>query len=105
MKHIITGLLTALVLAAPAQAQKPQPMKERGARYEVVKEWRKAFGQLKKEVEALKKEVAELKRNQRIRSRVRSRKPSIRSKRGRPDVRKSQGRKGVKKTPHTPKKR
>jgi len=86
MKHIIIGLLTALVLAAPAQAQKPQPMKERGARYEVVKEWRKAFGQLKREVEALKKEIAELKRNQRIRGRVRSSKPSIRSRRGRPSA-------------------
>ena len=105
MKHIITGLLTALVLAAPAQAQKPQPMKERGARYEVVKEWRKAFGQLKKEVEALKKEIAELKRNQRLRSRVRSSKPSIRSRRGRPDMRKSQGKGGMKKRPTPNKKR
>ena len=105
MKHIITGLLTALVLAAPAQAQKPQPMKERGARYEVVKEWRKAFGQLKKEVEALKKEIAQMKKSQGRRSRVRSTRPPIRQQRGRPTGKKSQGRKGVKKTPHTPKKR
>ena len=85
MKHIITGLLTALVLAAPAQAQRPQPkeMKERGARYEVVKEWRKAFGELKKEVEMLKKEVAELKKERGRRGRVRSRKPSVREQSGR----------------------
>ena len=85
MKHIITGLLTALVLAAPAQAQRPQPkeMKERGARYEVVKEWRKAFGELKREVEMLKKQVAELKKER-----------GRRGRRGRPDTDKKGDRKG-----------
>ena len=86
MKHIITGLLTALVLAAPAQAQKkpmPKEMREKGARYEVVKEWRKAFGELKREVEMLKKEVAELKKERGRRGRVRSRKPSVREQSGR----------------------
>ncbi len=86
MKHIITGLLTALVLAAPAQAQKrpmPKEMKEKGARYEVVKEWRKAFGELKREVEMLKKQVAELKKERGRRGRVRSRKPSVREQSGR----------------------
>ena len=94
MKHIITSLFTALVLAAPAQAQRPQPkeMKERGARYEVVKEWRKAFGELKKEVERLKKEVAELKKSQGRRGRVRSSRPPMREQRGRPSGKKSQGR-------------
>jgi hypothetical protein len=36
---MLTGLLTALVLAAPAQAQKPQPKKERPqAGYVIIKE-------------------------------------------------------------------
>ena len=83
MKHIITGLLTALVLAAPAQAQKrpmPKEMKERGARYEVVKEWRKAFGELKREVERLKKEVAELKKQRGRRGRTKPPMPVHRGK-------------------------
>ena len=86
MKHIITGLFTALVLAAPAQAQRPMPkeMKERGARYEVVKEWRKAFGELKREVEMLKKQVAELKKERN----KRGRRPSIRGKKRMPNPRK-----------------
>jgi len=86
MKHIITGLLTALVLAAPAQAQKkpmPKEMREKGARYEVVKEWRKAFGELKREVEMLKKQVAELKKER-----------GRRGRRGRPDTDKKGDRKG-----------
>ena len=93
MKHIITSLLTALVLAAPAQAQRPMPkeMKERGARYEVVKEWRKAFGELKGEVEMLKKQVAELRKSQGRRGRVRSSRPPMRELRGRPSGKKSQG--------------
>ena len=87
MKHLFTVLFTALVLAAPAQAQRPQPkeMKERGARYEVVKEWRKAFGELKREVEMLKKEVAELKKER-----------GRRGRRGRPDTDKKGDRKGSK---------
>jgi len=84
MKHVIIGLLTALVLAAPAQAQRPQPTKERGARYEVVKEWRKAFGELKREVQMLKKQVAELKKERN----KRGRRPSIRGKKRMPNPRK-----------------
>ena len=62
MKHIIIGLLTALVLAAPSQAQKPQgPVSKAPARYEMVKEWRKALGDLRKEVATLRKEVDMLK--------------------------------------------
>jgi hypothetical protein len=85
MKHLFTVLFTALVLAAPAQAQKPQPKKERPqAGYIIIKE-------LKKEVEILKKEVAELKkivkgrRGKRGQSqdRGRSRRPSVREQSGR----------------------
>ena len=85
MKHMLTGLLTALVLAAPAQAQKPQPKKERPqAGYVIIKE-------LKKEVEILKKEVAELKkivkgkrgRRGQSQDRGRSRRPSVREQSGR----------------------
>jgi hypothetical protein len=86
MKHMLTGLLTALVLAAPAQAQKPQPKKERPqAGYVIIKE-------LKKEVEILKKEVAELKkivkgkrgRRGQSQDRGRSRRPSVREERKTP---------------------
>ena len=86
MKHLFTVLFTALVLAAPAQAQKPQPKKERPqAGYIIIKE-------LKKEVEILKKEVAELKkivkgkrgRRGQSQDRGRSRRPSVREERKTP---------------------
>jgi len=84
MKHLFTVLFTALVLAAPAQAQKPQPKKERPQAGYIIKE-------LKKEVEILKKEVAELKKMMKDRrgrrgqsqERVRSRRPSVREQSGR----------------------
>ena len=62
MKRLLIGMITALVLAAPSQAQKPQgPVSKAPVRYEIVKEWRKALGDLRKEVATLRKEVDMLK--------------------------------------------
>ena len=122
MKRLLIGMITALVLAAPSQAQKPQRPTPKTS-YELILEWRKAMSDLKQEVATLRKEVDMLKQMARRlrmekgkeegKERVRSRRPSIRSKRGRPEAKpdmrrrgkESQGHKGVKKTPHTPKKR
>ena len=100
MKTIIISLITALVLAAPSQAQRPQGPLKRPA--QSAKEFvRKQFNEpreelkaLRKEVDILKREVAMLKKMaMRMRSagkkdeegkeRGRSRRPSTRGKKGR----------------------
>ena len=106
MKHIIIGLLTALVLAAPAQAQRqrPQgPVSKAPPVYEIVKDWRKEMSKLKREVATLRKEVEALKKAAKEhikKGRARSRRPFMKGRRS-----KSQGHKGMKKNPIRNKKR
>jgi len=60
MKQLLIGMITALVLAAPSQAQKPQRPTPKTS-YELILEWRKAMSDLKQEVATLRKEVDMLK--------------------------------------------
>ena len=60
MKRLLIGMITALVLAAPSQAQKPQRPTPKTS-YELILEWRKAMSDLKQEVATLRKEVDMLK--------------------------------------------
>jgi predicted RNase H-like nuclease (RuvC/YqgF family) len=78
MKHIIFSLFTALLLTTPALSQKRQgPVSKAPPAYEMIKEWRKAFSDLKNKVERMQREITMLKKQL-----EQKRKPNTNSRRG-----------------------